>query len=105
SGIPVAVVPFAFHGLTQPAQNASDVLEADLARRGLFKMLPRKDLPSTPGTDGEVKFSEWRSLKLEGLVIGSVTLTSAGKYQVEFRLYDVFKQNQLAGYRYLVPPE
>lgn len=105
SGIPVAVVPFTFHGLTQPSQSVSDVVEADLARSGLFKVLPRTELPSTPGNDDSVKFPEWRSLKLEGLVIGSVTLVPNGKYQVEFRLYDVFKQNQLAGYRYQVPPE
>ncbi|HKQ29684.1 MAG TPA: Tol-Pal system beta propeller repeat protein TolB [Burkholderiales bacterium] len=105
SGIPVAVVPFAFQGLTRASQSVSDVVEADLARSGLFKVLPDKEFPSTPGIDNDVKFSEWRSLKLEGLVIGSVTLMPSGKFQVEFRLYDVFKQNQLAGYRYLVPPE
>jgi TolB protein len=105
SGIPVAVVPFAFEGPGQAPQIVSDVVEADLARSGLFKVLPRKDLPSMPREDSEVKFPEWRALKLEGLVFGSVRAMPNGKYQIQFRLYDVFKPKelaQLAGYRYIV---
>lgn len=102
SGIPVAVVPFALEGVAQSPQVVSDVVEADLTRSGLFKVLPRKELPSTPRDDSEIKFPEWRGLKLEGLVTGSVRSMPNGKYQIQFRLYDVFKQTQLAGYRYVV---
>lgn len=105
TGIPVAVVPFAFEGPGQPPQAVSDIVEADLARSGLFKITPRNELPAAPRDDAEIKFQDWRGLKIDGLVTGSVKWLSTGKYQVQFRLYDVFKQTQLAGYRYVIPPE
>jgi len=105
TGIPVAIVPFSFDGTSKPAQSVSDVVEADLTRSGRFSVVPRKDLPASASADAEVRFPDWRALKLEGLVVGSVQQLSTGKYQVQFRLYDVFRQSQLAGYRYVVPAE
>src|SRR6266566_1152308 len=105
TGIPVAVAPFTFEGAGQPPQTVSDIVEADLARSGLFRVLPRKELAAVPRDDSEIKFPDWRSLKLDGLVTGSVRRLADGKYQIQFRLYDVFKQSQLAGYRYVVPTE
>ncbi len=105
TGIPVAVVPFAFEGPGQAPQVVSDIIEADLARSGLFKVAPRKELPATPRDDTEIMFEGWRALKLDGLVLGSVKFLPTGKYQVQFRLYDVFKQTQLTGYRYVIAPE
>jgi len=106
TGIPVAIVPFAFEGVGRPPQLVSDVVEADLVRSGLFRAIPHNEFPATPRDDiAEIKFPAWRSLKIDGLVTGSVHLLPSGKYQVQFRLYDVFKQTQLAGYRYVIPPE
>ena len=105
TGIPVAVVPFVFDGPSQPPQAVSDIVEADLARSGLFRVVPRKEFPALPRDDAEIKFQDWRALKLDGVVTGSVRWLSTGKYQVQFRLYDVFKQTQLAGYRYIISPE
>lgn len=105
AGIPVAIVPFSFDGKGNPPQAVSDIVEADLTRSGLFKVTPRQELPGAPHEESEIKYPDWRNLKIDGLVTGSVKLQSNGKYQVQFRLYDVFKQTQLAGYRYVVPPE
>jgi TolB protein len=105
TGIPVAVVPFAFDGPGKLPQSVSDIIEADLARSGLFRVVPKKELPATSREDADVKFADWRALKLEGLVVGSVKLLPTGKYQIQFRLYDPFKQSQLAGYRYVVSAE
>ena len=102
TGLPIAIVPFSWEGAVAPAQNVSDVIEADLVRSGRFAALPRKDFISSPHEDKDVVFKDWRILKAEALVIGSVRLVSPGKYQVQFRLYDVFKQTQLAGFRYTV---
>jgi len=102
TGTPIAIVPFSWEGPIKPAQNVSDVVEADLARSGRFAVLPRKDFISTPHEDKEVVFKDWRILKAEALTIGSVRLAAPGKFQVQFRLYDVFKQTQIAGFRYNV---
>ncbi len=105
TGIPVAIVPFTFEGAGKPPQTVSEIVEADLARSGLFKATPHKDFPAMPQDDAQIRFPDWRSLKIDGLVTGSVKWLTTGKYQVQFRLYDVFKQTQLAGFRYVIAPE
>jgi len=101
-GMPVAIVPFSWTGQGMLPQNVSAVVQADLVRSGRFNALPEKDFLSMPHVDKDVNFKDWRLIKAEALVIGSVRLLAPDKYQVEFRLYDVFKQTQLAGYRYVV---
>ena len=102
TGLPIAIVPFRWEGPGKPPQAISDIVEADLTRSGRFLSLPRKDFVSTPHEDKEIVFKDWRILKAEALVIGDVRRVAQGRFQVQFRLYDVFKQAQLAGYRYTV---
>ena len=104
-GTPIAIVPFGWEGTVQLPQNISDVIEADLSRSGRFAVLPRKDFISLPHEDKDVVFKDWRILKAEALVIGSIRLVAPGKYQVQFRLYDVFKGSQIAGFRYTIGAE
>lgn len=101
TGVPIAIVPFGFEVL-KPPHNVSDVIQADLTRSGRFSVLSRKDFVATPHEDKEVVFKDWRVIKAEALVIGSVRPAGPGKFQVQFRLYDVFKETQLAGFRYTV---
>ena len=102
TGLPIAVVPFRWEGPGKPPQVVSDIIEADLARSGRFAPLARKDFFSTPHEDRDVVFKDWRLLKAEALVIGGVKAVAGGKFQVQFRLYGVFKEAQLAGFRYTV---
>ncbi|MDH3309918.1 MAG: Tol-Pal system beta propeller repeat protein TolB [Gammaproteobacteria bacterium] len=104
-GTPIAIVPFGWEGPVQLPQNISDVIEADLARSGRFAVLPRRDFVSLPHEDKDVVFKDWRILKAEALVIGSVRQVAPGKYQVQFRLYDVFKGSQITGFRYTIGSE
>lgn len=101
-GIPVAVVPFRWTGKAPLATDVGAIVTADLARSGQISPLSAKDFVSKPYRDQDVDFKEWRLLKAEALVIGSIELTPDNQYQIEFRLYDVFKQKQLTGYRYSV---
>ncbi|MEK7207426.1 MAG: hypothetical protein AAB134_06045, partial [Pseudomonadota bacterium] len=71
TGVPIAIVPFSFEVPKLP-QNVSDVIQADLTRSGRFSVLPRKDFVATPHEDKEVVFKDWRVIKAEALVIGSV---------------------------------
>ena len=101
-GMPIAIVPFRWNGPGRLPQDVSAVVQADLVRSGRFNALPEKDFLSMPHADKDVIFKDWRLIKAEALVIGSIQPVAPGKYQVEFRLYDVFKESQLAGYRYVV---
>lgn len=105
SGLPIAIVPFSWEGQTKPAHNIASIVESDLVRSGRFISISRKDFISFPQKDGDVVFKDWRLIKAEALLIGSVRELKPGRYQVEYRLYDIFKRTQLAGYRYSVGGE
>jgi TolB protein len=102
TGIPIAIVPFGVEGGAAPPQDVSAIVEADLARSGRFDAIADSDFLSQPHTDQQVRFKDWRLIKAEALVIGKVVRVGADHYQVQFQLFDVFKQKQLAGYRYSV---
>ncbi len=101
-GIPIAVVPFSWQGADKPEHAVSDIVTMDLARSGRFAIVPKENYLSSPHTNEEVVFKDWRISKAEALVIGSVQQVPSGLYEITFRLYDVFRQQQLAGYRYTV---
>ena len=101
-GLPIAVVPFGGAGPEQPLQDVAAVVEADLARSGRFTPLDKKIFVSRPVEEKQVVYKDWRIVKAEALVIGSVKPVAGGRYQVDFRLYDVYKEKQLAGYSYVV---
>jgi TolB protein len=101
-GIPIAIVPFSWQGAEKPEHAVSDIVTMDLARSGRFAIVPKENYLSSPHTNEEVVFKDWRISKAEALVIGSVRQVPKGLYEITFRLYDVFRQQQLAGYRYTV---
>lgn len=95
--LPIAVVPFG-DPVGAPVDVAA-VVAADLDRSGRFAPLPAGDMPARPTEIGEVNFADWRLLGMESLVVGRITPTAAGDYDIEFRLLDVYRGSQLAGYR------
>ncbi|HEX7043584.1 MAG TPA: Tol-Pal system beta propeller repeat protein TolB [Burkholderiales bacterium] len=101
-GIPIAIVPFAWQGQGKPPQDLAEIISNDLVRSGRFISIPRKDFVSFPKSEQEVVYKDWRVIKAEALVIGTITPAGPGRFDVQFRLFDVFKQAQLAGLRYTV---
>jgi TolB protein len=101
-GQPIAIVPFGIPARERLPQDVSGVVEADLARSGRFTPIDRKLFVSRPTDDRQVVFKDWRIVKADALVIGSIKSAGQDRYQVEFRLYDVYKEKQLAGYSYTV---
>lgn len=98
--IPVSIVPFAAEkGLAQPL---SEIVAADLQRSGLFKLIDPSFAKIPPVEPGDVVYPEWRGRGAEAIVIGGVTPRPDGKIDVRFRLVDVVKQTQLAGFSYTV---
>tara|TARA_B100001123_G_scaffold148369_1_gene171814 strand:+ start:3408 stop:4736 length:1329 start_codon:yes stop_codon:yes gene_type:complete len=102
SGIPIAVVPFEFEGSQKPKQGLRGVIAADLHRSGRFELLPTGDFLSRPGHPDQVRFKDWRLIKAEALAVGQIRQTGDDRYDVTFHLFDVFKEQQLAGYRWSV---
>jgi len=99
--IPIAIMPLAGES-TQP-QSVSEVVGADLARTGLFRLVYTVGISPTPTEPSQVNFADWTARSAEALVIGKVE-GQGDRVEVRFRLFDVQKQSQLASYSYLVAP-
>ncbi|HEX2830298.1 MAG TPA: Tol-Pal system beta propeller repeat protein TolB [Burkholderiales bacterium] len=95
--IPIAIVPFrAEEGIPQPL---TQVIAADLTRSGLFKMVDPGGVTPVPYEPEQVNYPTWKARGADALVIGTVTPNGAN-YEVRFRLMDVAKGTQLAGFMY-----
>jgi TolB protein len=96
--IPIAIVPFrAEEGL---AQRVSPVTAADLARSGLFRLVDAGGASPIPHEPEQINYPLWRARGADVMVIGGVSKLPDGRYDVRFRLMDVVKQTQLAGFVY-----
>ena len=102
AALPIAVVPFGSEGVAAP-EDISQIITNDLASSGRFAPLPKKDLISQPHKQSEINFADWRLLRSEGLLIGNVSSQDGKTYQVQFQLFDVYKNQQIVGKRYQVP--
>ncbi len=97
---PVAVVPFGWEGDAPDAPyDISGVISADLSRSGRFAPIAENDMLQKPITGIDLDFDDWSILGVEAVVIGKVTQTGANAYSVQFQLFDVFRREQLVGYR------
>lgn len=84
----------------------SEVIRADLERSGLFRSLdPASFLETQTNIDYQPTFADWRVIKAEALVSGRIVRESPTKIRVEFRLWDIFAGNQLAGLRFATTPD
>lgn len=102
--LPIAVVPFETGpGVEQPL-DLVEIINTDLRGTGLFKPLPADDMLATPSSAEEVNFRNWRAVKVDYLVVGSVKSAGTRGYQVEFEILDVYQGRVLAGYRVVAAP-
>ena len=97
---PIAIAPFKAEA-TLP-QKITDIVTADLYRSGFFKIVDSGGLTSIPAELAEVQYPVWKARGADALVIGSVSPLPNGYWDVRFRLLDVAKQTQLAGFAYQV---
>jgi TolB protein len=87
----------------ESARGISQIITANLRRSGLFA--PVDHAPSNEIINFDrPRFSDWSAIHAQALVTGLVTRQPGG-IKVEFRLWDVFGQFQLAGQRYLSTPD
>jgi TolB protein len=107
--IPVAVPDFA-GGNSQELQTLgrklSSVITSNLVNSGLFTALdPKSFVQSSSTVYQNPHFNDWRVLNAQALVAGKVTKSSDGRTKVEFRLWDVFAEEQMVGMAYMTTPE
>ncbi len=85
------------------ARDIPAIIARNLQSSGLFDPLnPQSFIQSPESIESEnPRFGEWRAINAKALVSGSVTKAEDGRTRVEFRLWDVFSQQQLTGMAYM----
>lgn len=94
-GKPIAIVPFKVLDGSNVEHKIHEVVAFDLDASGKFESIPVKDFLSTPSKDEEVRYKDWRFINAEILVIGEIWNLGSAKYEVQFRIYDVVRQQQI----------
>jgi len=98
--MPIAIPTFV-GSAGQTAQDITQVLSADLERSGLFQPIdPKAFIDKNAATEIPPRYGDWRTINAQALVTGTADLEPDGRLQVEFRLWDVFAEQQLTGLRY-----
>jgi TolB protein len=101
--MPIAIpaLPGASDTESQAGRDVAGVVSADLERSGLFRPLdPRSFIQNVSANDTQPRFGDWRQVNAQALVTGSVATQGDGRLRVEFRLWDVFAEQQLTGFGY-----
>lgn len=90
--LPVAVVPFGYNGVDALPEDIAQIVESDLARSGLFQPIPRSNMLSMPSKESDVFYRDWRLLKSDYVVIGSIQKLTNNQYRIGFELLNVLSQ-------------
>jgi TolB protein len=101
--VPIAIPPFPGGGgaENQLGSDIAQVVSADLERSGLFKPIdPRAFIQNVSTGETQPRFGDWRQIGAQALVTGAVRSEADGRFRVEFRLWDVVAEQQLAGFAY-----
>src|SRR6266853_1769094 len=93
--IPIAVLPFV--GESALPQSITEIVEQDLSRSGRFRAIFVGGVNPRRTETAQVNFGEWKSRLADALLIGEAKRLNDGRFEVRFRLLDVFKQSQVGG--------
>lgn len=98
---PIAIIPFKWNGSSKLIDaDITAIVSSDLARSGKFSPSPEKELLARPQRPEDIHFKTWRIAGIDHLVIGAVEMTANGTFKVEFRLFNVYRGEQVLGYSF-----
>ncbi len=90
---------------TQVGKDIAKVVAADLERSGLFKPIDQRAFIQTSAAlQTGPRFPDWKQINAEALVSGKAEIGADGRMRVEFRLWDVFNEQQMTGQAYTATP-
>jgi TolB protein len=106
--LPIALPEFVAGtpGDAESARLVSQVINSNLKRSGLFAPIdPAAFIEKIVNVDAVPRFPDWRAINAQALVTGRMTRQGDGRLRAEFRLWDVFGGQQLAGQQYSATPD
>jgi len=81
-----------------------EVIIADLERSGLFKIIPEDSyIQNFSSIDELPRFNDWKAINAQALVQSAIKETAPDTLKAEFRLWDVFAEEQLKGQSFSTP--
>ncbi len=101
-------LPIAMPAFNGPARGGDimQVASADLERSGLFAPLnPATFIEHDLDVAVQPRFADWKQISAQYLVNGNVTVTSDNRLRVDFRLWDIYSEQQLLGLQFTSTPE
>ncbi|MBM85525.1 MAG: Tol-Pal system beta propeller repeat protein TolB [Rhodospirillaceae bacterium] len=105
--MPIAVADFVAQDPTsiQIGKDLAGVISANLERSGLFEPIDQDAfIQSVVALNVRPSFADWRVLNAQAFVHGAVAMQSDGRLRVDFRLWDVFAEQQMVGNAYFTVP-
>lgn len=105
--IPVALTAFeaGAPALAAVAGDMVGVIEADLLRSGLFKLIPRAAfIAQATDFDTVPVYADWRAINADALVTGRINQAEDGRLLVQFRVFDTDAEEQIEGLQILSDP-
>jgi len=86
---PIAVVPFAGQENIDADESLTDTIGNDLKNSGRFRLV------DIDAKFDEVKYNDWKSRKIEAVVVGKIQSIGGGRFLVRFKVLDVYNKNIL----------
>ncbi len=87
-------------------RGVTQVIAGNLQRSGLFAPIDQTAyIERISNIDSVPRFPDWRTINAQALVTGRITRQADGRLRTEFRLWDVFQAQQLAGQQYFTASE
>jgi TolB protein len=105
--MPIAITNFLGAGATEAdtGRKVADIISRDLQSSGLFKPIdPKAFIQKPEALRLNPRFGDWRVISAQALVSGQVLIQPDGKMRFEFRLWDVFAEQQMMGLAYMAAP-
>jgi TolB protein len=86
-------------------RDMAEVIANNLERSGLFRPIDQGAFIQSPAEmQAQPRFVDWRQINSQALVTGGVEHEADGRLRVEFRLWDVFAEQQMSGFVYRTTP-
>lgn len=102
---PIAITPFLASAGSKKGEELAQIITYDLKSSGLFEPInPAAFVQDAASLQQAPRFADWRILNAQCLLCGTVD-ESGGQVKIQFRLFDVFKGEQLLGLELTVDKE
>jgi TolB protein len=106
--MPIAVPDFIGASPTEQAigRDVVGVVRANLARSALFRPIEQTAyIQKITDINVPPRYADWKIIKSQALVTGRAIQDGPGRLKVEFRLWDVFGEEQMLGLEFTTTPE